>query len=144
MAMFGSSSRNDQPSPATPSTPSPAARMERPADAPTRARAGGVLSSGVSIVGNVTFRTELLIDGEIKGDVTSTGSLTVGEHARITGDINVGSVTVNGTIQGNVTASEKCTLAAGATLRGDIAAPRLAVDENATFLGSARITAKPS
>ena len=85
---------------------------------------------------------ELLIDGEIKGDVTSTGTLTVGEHARITGDINVGSITVNGTIQGNVTASEKCTLAAGATLRGDIAAPRLAVDENATFSGSCRITAK--
>jgi len=96
----------------------------------------------VSIVGNVTFRTELLIDGEIKGDVTSTGTLTVGEHARITGDINVGSITVNGEIQGNVTASEKCTLAAGATLRGDIAAPRLAVDENATFSGSCRITAK--
>jgi len=144
MAMFGSSSRNDPPSPATPSTPSPAARMERPADVPNRARAGGVLSRGVSIVGNVTFGTELLIDGEIKGDVTSTGTLTVGEHARITGDINVGSITVNGEIQGNVTASEKCTLAAGATLRGDITAPRLTVDENATFSGSCRITAKRS
>jgi len=41
-----------------------------------------------------------------------------------------------------VTASERCTLGSGATLRGDIAAPRLAVDENATFLGSAQITAK--
>jgi cytoskeletal protein CcmA (bactofilin family) len=118
--------------------------MERPAEVPTRARAGGVLSSGVSIVGDVTFRTELLIDGEIKGDVTSTGALTVGSNARITGDINVGSVIVNGTIQGNVNASEKCTLAAGATLRGDIAAPRLVVDENATFSGSCRITAKRS
>ena len=95
----------------------------------------------MSIVGNVTFGTELLIDGEIKGDVTSTGALTVGSNARITGDVNVGSITINGTIQGNVTASEKCTLAAGATLRGDIASPRLAVDENATFSGSCRITA---
>jgi cytoskeletal protein CcmA (bactofilin family) len=116
--------------------------MERPPDTPTRPRAGGVLSSGVSIKGNVTFLTELVIDGEIKGNVTSTGELTVGEHARIIGDINVGAITVNGTVQGNVTASERCTLAPGATLRGDIAAPRLAVDENATFLGSARITAK--
>ncbi len=103
-----------------------------------------MLSSGVSIVGNVKFSTELVIDGEIKGNVNSTGVLTVGEHARITGDINVGSVIVNGEVHGNVTASEKCTLAASATLRGDIAAPRLAVDENATFLGSARITSKRS
>jgi cytoskeletal protein CcmA (bactofilin family) len=142
MAMFGSSSRNE---PATPATPSPAAgRMERTGDRSTTSPAGNILSSGVSIEGNVTFRTELVIDGEIKGNVTSSGSLTVGEHAHIFGDINVGSVTVKGTVQGNINASERCTLAAGATLHGDIAAPRLAVDENAAFSGSCKITAKRS
>ena len=142
--MFGSSTRNDSPVPPTPSTPSSPARTDRPADASARIRAGGLLSSGVSINGDVTFRTELVIDGEIKGNVTSTGTLTVGEHARIIGDINVGFITVHGTVEGNVSASERCTLAAGATLRGDITAPRLAVDESATFLGSARITANRS
>jgi cytoskeletal protein CcmA (bactofilin family) len=101
-----------------------------------------VLSSGVKINGDVSFRTELVIDGEIEGNVTSTGTLTVGEHARIHGDINVASVTVLGTVEGNISATDRCALAAGSTLRGDIAAPRLAVDENATFTGSARITAK--
>lgn len=142
MAMFGSSSRNDPPTPVTPSAPSPAPRTERSADTPARGRAGAVLSSGVSIVGNVSFRTELLVDGQIKGNVTSTGALTVGENARIVGDINIGSVTIHGTVEGNVTASDRCTLGAGATLRGDVAAPRFAVDENAAFSGSARITAK--
>jgi cytoskeletal protein CcmA (bactofilin family) len=98
----------------------------------------------VSIEGDVTFRTELVIDGNIKGNVTSTGALTVGEHARIEGDIAVKSVTVHGHVEGNVSATERCTLAPGSTLRGDIAAPRLAVDESATFTGSARITAKPA
>jgi cytoskeletal protein CcmA (bactofilin family) len=118
--------------------------MDRSGDTSTTSRAGNILSSGVSIEGNVTFRTELVIDGEIKGNVTSSGALTVGEHARIVGDINVGSVTVKGTVQGNINASERCTLAAGATLRGDIAAPRLAVDEDAAFSGSCKITAKRS
>jgi cytoskeletal protein CcmA (bactofilin family) len=98
----------------------------------------------VSIIGDVTFRTELVIDGEIKGNVTSTGTLTVGENARIIGDINVGSVTVKGKVEGNISASERCTLAAGCTLRGDVAAPRFAVDENAAFSGSCRITGKPA
>jgi cytoskeletal protein CcmA (bactofilin family) len=118
--------------------------MERSGDMPARTRAGGVLSSGVSIDGDVTFGAELVIDGEIKGNVTSTGTLTIGEHARIFGKINVGSVTVHGTVQGNISASERCTLAAGASLRGDITAPRLVVDESAAFLGSARITANRS
>lgn len=101
-----------------------------------------MLSSGVSIKGDVTFKTELVIDGEVEGSITSTGTLTVGEHARIRGDIMAGSVSVKGTVEGNVTATERCALEAGATLRGDIEAPRLAVDENATFLGSAKISAK--
>jgi cytoskeletal protein CcmA (bactofilin family) len=141
--MFGSTPKNDPPPPAAPSTPSPA-RVERSVDTPARPRAGGILSSGVTINGNVKFGTDLVIDGEIKGNVTSTGTLTVGQNARIIGNITVGSVTVNGTVQGNVTASERCTLGAGATLRGDVVSPRLAVDENATFLGSAQITAKPA
>jgi cytoskeletal protein CcmA (bactofilin family) len=39
--------------------------------------------------------------------------------------------------------TERCELQAGCTLRGDIDAPRLVVNENATFLGSAKVgTAK--
>ena len=140
--MFSSSSRNETATPATPS--SAPARTERPSDMSMTSRSGNILSSGVSIEGDVSFRTELLIDGEIKGNVTSGGTLTVGEHARIVGDIDVVSVTVKGTVQGNINASERCTLAAGATLRGDIASPRLAVDENASFSGSCKITAKRS
>ncbi len=119
-------------------------RAERPAAAaPVPVRTGAVLSSGVSIKGDVTFRTELVIDGEVEGTIKSTGTLTVGQHATIRGEIRAGSVTVQGTVEGNVFASDRCALEAGATLRGDIEAPRLAVDENATFLGSAKISSKP-
>jgi cytoskeletal protein CcmA (bactofilin family) len=46
---------------------------------------------------------------------------------------------VRGTVQGNILATERCQLQAGCTLRGDIEAPRLVVDENATFFGSAKV-----
>lgn len=92
----------------------------------------------------MTFRTELVIDGEVEGSIKSTGTLTVGPHGRICGEIRAGSVIVQGTVEGNVFASDRCALEGGATLRGDIEAPRLAVNENATFLGSANISAKHS
>src|SRR3954466_15873921 len=60
--MFGSNPKNDPPVPATPSNPLPP-RTDRPGDASARTRTGGVLSSGVSINGDVTFGTELVIDG---------------------------------------------------------------------------------
>ena len=98
------------------------------------------VSSGVSIVGDVKFGSELVIDGEVEGNITSAGKLIVGTHATVVGDIQAGFVTIQGSVEGNVLATERCALEAGATLQGDVESPRLAVDENASFIGSATIT----
>lgn len=104
---------------------------------------GGVLSSGVSIKGSVKFSNELVIDCDVEGSIDSGGRLTVGKNGHVTGEIRTASVTVYGTVDGNVTATERCELHSGSTLRGDIEAPRLVVDEEATFLGSAKIATRP-
>jgi cytoskeletal protein CcmA (bactofilin family) len=105
-------------------------------------QSGGILSDGVSIKGDIKFNGELTIDGEVEGSINSGGRLTVGKHANIKGEVRTRSVVVYGTIEGNVTAAERCELHSGCTLRGDIEAPRLVVDEDATFLGSAKIATK--
>ena len=135
MNMF--STRKTEPQPYTP--PSTPAQSN---GAPSTPKSGGLLSRGVSIKGSVKFRDELLIDGEVEGTIDSTGELTVGEHASIKGEIHSKSVKVRGTVEGDIFATERCELQAGCTLQGDIEAPRLVVDENATFLGSAKITPK--
>ena len=140
--MFGSR-KEDAPAPAALSELTPT-KTERQADAPRTPTARGFLSSGVSIVGDLTFHNELVIDGKVNGKITATGTLIVGKSARIRGEVRVKSVMVQGTIEGNVFASERCVLEAGATLRGDVESPRLALDENASFLGSAKISANRS
>ena len=102
-------------------------------------QSGALLSRGVSIKGSVEFLNELLIDGEVEGTIDSTGTLTIGEHARIRGEIRTKSVKVGGTVEGNIFVTERCELQASCTLRGDLEAPRLVVNENATFLGSAKV-----
>jgi cytoskeletal protein CcmA (bactofilin family) len=102
-------------------------------------QSGALLSRGVSIKGSIKFLNELLIDGEVEGTIDSTGTLTIGEHACIRGEIRTKSVKVGGTVEGNIFVTERCELQASCTLRGDIEAPRLVVNENATFVGSAKI-----
>jgi cytoskeletal protein CcmA (bactofilin family) len=102
-------------------------------------QSGALLSRGVSIKGSIKLVNSLLIDGEVEGTIDSTGTLTIGEHARIRGEIRAKSVKVRGAVEGNIFVTERCELQAGCTLRGDIEAPRLMVEENATFLGSAKI-----
>ncbi|HSP45233.1 MAG TPA: polymer-forming cytoskeletal protein [Chthoniobacterales bacterium] len=143
MQMFSSSRKVE---PAMPMTATPPAQPEpAPNGAPETSRAGGTLSSGVSIKGTVKFKKELLIDCEVEGTIDSQGRLTVGKQARIMGDIKTRSVIVDGTVNGNITAGERCELRAGCTVNGDIEAPRLVVDEAASFIGSAKIaTQKPA
>ncbi len=139
MQMF-SSRKQEPPSPPMPmEKPRPAVAPDQSNRAPEPKRSGGILSRGVSIKGTVKFNNELLIDGEVDGKIQSGGLLTVGEHARIKGEIRSKTVHVRGNVEGNIFATERCELQAGCTLKGDIEAPRFVVDEHATFLGSAKV-----
>lgn len=99
------------------------------------------LSSDVCIKGSISFSSELVIDGHVEGDIMSEGNLTVGTNGKVIGDIQVGSVTIQGLVEGNVLATDRCALRAGGSLEGDIESPRLAMDEDASFIGSATIKA---
>jgi len=132
--MFGS---NPRPTPAT-----PAANGTQPSNGNGHGHAApNRLSSDVCIKGDVSFQSELVIDGEVEGSITSDGKLIIGTHGKVTGDIQAGSINIHGSVNGDVLASERCALEAGSSLQGDIESPRLAVDESATFIGSAKVTA---
>ncbi len=143
MQMFNPNRRNEPatppPAPRPAGTPAAAAGAG-PAAQPTAGRAS--LSRGVSINGSLKFRDELEIDCEVEGTIDSAGRLTVGKNAHVKGDIKTKSVVVQGMVEGNITVTERCELRAGCTLHGDIEAPRLVVDDDATFMGSAKITSK--
>jgi cytoskeletal protein CcmA (bactofilin family) len=124
------------PQPASPPAPTASAPV------PAARASGGFLSQGVSINGSVKFRNALIIDGEVEGKIDSAGSLTVGKNARIRGEVRTKSVTVEGSLDGNIFAEERCELRAGSVVRGDIESPRLVVDEEATFIGGAKITSQ--
>src|SRR3954451_14929567 len=119
--------------------PSPSVVSGPSNDTSMPAQSGALLSQGVSINGSVKFLNELLIDGEVVGTIESAGTLTIGEHACIRGEIRTKSVKVRGRVEGNIFATESCELQANCTLRGDIEVPRLVVSENVRFLGNAKV-----
>src|SRR5205809_6760233 len=94
-----------------------------------------ILSSDVEIKGSIKFQKELLIDGKVEGEINSEGILTIGENANIRGEIKAKAVTVYGKVQGNITVAERCERKAKPTLQGDRKAPRLTIEDGATFIG---------
>ena len=98
-----------------------------------------ILSSDVEIKGSLKFSNDLIIDGKIEGEVSSDGSLTVGENAVVNGEIKTKSVVIFGKVIGNITVGERCELKSAAILEGDITAGTLSIEEGATFMGKSAV-----
>jgi cytoskeletal protein CcmA (bactofilin family) len=98
-----------------------------------------ILNSDVEITGTLKFTGELTFDGKLNGDITSEGTLNLGDNAVIKGNLNVNSVVLRGKINGNVTAKERIEIKAKTELFGDIRSARLAIEEGVTFEGKTEV-----
>lgn len=89
-----------------------------------QSRIDSLIGAGTKIEGDVTFVGGLRVDGEVKGNVRSTGdgggTLVLSEHARIEGEIHVSHLVINGTIIGPVYSSEFLELQPRARVTGDV------------------------
>ncbi len=102
------------------------------------------LSSDVEIKGSIRFKDELIIDGKVEGEITSTGSLAILENARIRAEIKVGSIVIHGKVHGNITAAQNIELKAGSEVVGDIKAAVLTMEAGAIFVGKSEVGAPTS
>lgn len=100
-----------------------------------------ILSSDVEIKGTVKFANDLVVDGKIEGEITSSGNLTVGENARLKAEIRTGTVVVYGKVHGNITAASHIELKASAEVIGDIKAATLSIEAGAIFVGKSTVGA---
>jgi cytoskeletal protein CcmA (bactofilin family) len=105
------------------------------------------LGPDIRIEGVLRFESSVLIEGEFKGEIVSErGQLTIGEKARVEGDLSAGQITIRGHVEGSVTANERVHLADRGELIGDLTTPSLQMDESVTFEGNCRMnggSAKP-
>ncbi len=93
-----------------------------------------LLSSDLTIKGNVASSGDIQIEGTIEGDVRAH-LLTVGESATIRGEVIADDVVVNGRVIGRVRGL-KVRLTSSAKVEGDIVHKTIAIESGAHFEGS--------
>ena len=97
-----------------------------------RPRSGpSVLSSDLTVKGNITTQGDAQIEGVVEGDIRAH-QLTVGESATIRGEIVADEIIVNGRVVGRVRGL-KVRLSATARVEGDIVHKTIAIDSGAHF-----------
>jgi len=114
-----------------------------------------IISRGVKIEGKIISSGNIRIDGEIQGDIFSESNVTIGQGAKVKGQINANVITIGGKVSGIVRAKDKLILDYKSYLKGDIFAKILVIDEGAKFdgkcktggsidIGESQETTKPS
>lgn len=94
-----------------------------------------IIGNGSSIRGDIKINGFMRIDGDLEGNLETTGNVLVGENARIAGNITARSITVGGIIKGNVVAPEQVHLLSSSIVIGDIQTRQFQADENVIVHG---------
>lgn len=93
------------------------------------------IGAGASFEGLLSFWGAARIEGSLRGEVASRGTLEVGPAARVVGRVEVDVLVIEGAVDGEVFARERVEVLPGAEVTARIRTPRLAVAEGARFEG---------
>jgi len=98
--------------------------------------AGTVIGDGLTVEGDLSSEEEVVVNGTVRGKLTTTDAISVGSTGVIEADITGSSLSVAGQVTGDVTASERVDLQSGGRLIGDVKASRLTIADGASFKGN--------
>lgn len=101
-----------------------------------------IIGTDAVIEGSFTTKDTTRIDGTIKGNVDTKGTLIIGPKGKIEGNVQAANVLVAGEVRGDMNVAEKIEASSSGKIIGDIQAKSLVIDENAMFQGRCTMNVK--
>jgi cytoskeletal protein CcmA (bactofilin family) len=109
-------------------------RGRRGAATPAQAEAPGIVVLGPrdSLVGTLSVDGDVRIEGNLEGEVTATGEVSVQSTGTAHAQIAAHDIVIDGTVDGSAVAQDLVRLGETAIVTGEVRAARLRVDEGAS------------
>ncbi|MDU1911430.1 polymer-forming cytoskeletal protein [Fusobacterium sp.] len=92
------------------------------------------VSQGTSFTGDVVSECNLLIDGEINGNILSKASVTIGAKGKVEGKIAASKIIISGFFKGELE-GETVELSSTSNVIGDIISDKLVIEDGGNFEG---------
>ncbi|MBP5994730.1 MAG: polymer-forming cytoskeletal protein [Crocinitomicaceae bacterium] len=92
--------------------------------------------SGTEITGDIISDSNLLIEGEIIGNVSCSGKVMIGTSGKIKGNLVCVNAEIDGAMDGELTIENLLVLHSTARIKGDIQTMKLTIEEGAYFEGA--------
>lgn len=103
-------------------------------------RIGAFLDDGSEIEGKYTCTGMVLLDANLRGEITARDTLIIGEHAVVEATVSAATLVVRGKLTGNVTATDRVELKRSARVTGDVEAPVVVMEAGCVLDGRCRMT----
>ncbi len=104
------------------------------------AKSKTILGKQNFINGNFTSKSDIHIDGHIKGNIVTDGNVFLGENSKVKGDIKSHCIDIHGTFEGDLTASKKISLSPTARVNGNLNYTHLSIEQGANFKGKCTLS----
>lgn len=91
---------------------------------------------GTNIKGDIESESNIRIDGELVGNLTTTGKLVIGPAGKVTGDIVCLNADIEGTVEGTIKVDGVLLLKSTAVFNGNIVTNKIGVENGAEFTGT--------
>lgn len=95
-----------------------------------------IIGEGTHFKGNLSFDGAVRIDGEVEGEISSNGTLIIGEKSVTQAQIKINSIIVGGKLYGEIIAKGRVVILSSAEVCGNIKTPILIIEEGAKFEGT--------
>ena len=93
------------------------------------------LNAGTVIEGSITIEGHLRLDGKIKGDITCSGKLVIGEKGEVEGNVHCQSTDILGSVHGDMHIKENTSLSSKSIVNGNIHTFSINIEPGAVFNG---------
>jgi len=100
-----------------------------------------VITNAILIEGTISGSGQITVDGRVRGSIVGKNEVMIATRGRVEASVHGRTVIVAGRVIGDITADEKIELQPTAEVDGDITAPRILIEDGATFRG--KVTMKP-
>ena len=94
-----------------------------------------ILGPELKIDGDIDVKGDLLIYGQVTGNVTSQGTINSAKNSLVEGNISAENASIHGIVKGELNINNKVLLGRGSHLEGNLQATIITIEEGAKFDG---------
>lgn len=98
------------------------------------------LVEGTRIIGDIISESNLRVDGEVIGNISTSAKVVIGENGILRGNLTCQEADVEGRIEGKSNISGLLILRETAKIIGDIQTSKLHMEEGAVFEGACKMS----